>query len=150
MSHVRMRFAGFSRALRERSLPVDEHLVWYDTYTFESGYRGLSRFWEQKHRPDAILCCSDRIAFGVIRRAGELGLSIPNNFGVVGFNDDTMSSWPEFSLTSVRQPTAYMGEMAARMLLEQIESQAPPAVHKIQLLPELISRGTTRAAKRCP
>lgn len=147
LNHVRLRYQGYQRALREYGLPVEPSYCWNGEYTIEGGYRAMSAFQALPEIPDAVFTCNDRTAIGVLRRAQESGLSVPDELGIIGFNDDEEAAWPQINLTTVRQPVQYMGGLAAKILLEQIEQGGSAMPQKIQIYPQIIERGTTRALR---
>ena len=83
------------------------------------------RLLKSKDRPDGIFAVSDRVAIGVMEAARKLGLSMPDELAIVGFNDEPVASLIYPKLSSVRQPVLEMGRMSARLLIEQIESPGP-------------------------
>ncbi len=82
------------------------------------------------------------IAFGALDAARRLGLAVPGDLSVVGFDDIEMAGWEVLGLTTVRQPLERMATSAARLLLERIEQPALPT--REQVFPvELVRRATT-------
>lgn len=143
LNHVQLRINGYARALREFGLEADGRHIWHGGYSLMDGYQAATHFFSLDDRPDSVFCCSDYLAFGAYRKAQELGIPVPDAFGIVGFNDDEMAAWPQFNLTTIRQPADHIGMLAAKMLLEQIEAGPEAMPKKIQLYPQLITRGTT-------
>jgi DNA-binding LacI/PurR family transcriptional regulator len=92
-------------------------------------------------RPTALLCLSDRLAEGVLKVARRLGLRVPEDLSVIGF-DDAPYTAAVLDLTTVRQPHLRKGENAARVLLDQLNGSAT-AVSPQPLPTELIIRGST-------
>jgi DNA-binding LacI/PurR family transcriptional regulator len=97
-----------------------------------------------EHRPTAVFCCSDLMAVGVYDAAARLGLRVPQDVSVVGFDDIPEASWVSPPLTTVRQPIAELGAAAVRMLLRMpAGGEVPPP--RIELVTRLIERGSTAA-----
>ncbi|MBV0914015.1 LacI family DNA-binding transcriptional regulator [Anianabacter salinae] len=94
-------------------------------------------------RPDAVFVGNDHMAFAVMDalRTG-LGLSIPDDVAVVGYDDVPIAAWPAYDLTTVRQPVNRMVEATVEALLSRIEDVATP--RKIRIPGPLILRGSTR------
>ncbi len=112
-------------------------------YSFASGQAAMHALWAGEVRPDAIFLASDMMAFGAISTARiELGLSVPGDVSIVGFDDLPQAVWPVFDLTTVRQPQVAMTDAAAELLLAKIASQEQRA--RTILMPgDLIVRGST-------
>ncbi len=98
----------------------------------------------QKEVPDALFVANDHMAFGVLEvLRHELGLRVPEDVSVVGYDDAPMARWKTFDLTTVSQPLGEMVQATAKMLLDEI-ADSTRAPEKIQLPGELIVRGTAR------
>jgi DNA-binding LacI/PurR family transcriptional regulator len=93
--------------------------------------------------PDAIFVGNDHMAFGVIDALRGLGLSIPGDVSVVGYDDVPMAAWGAYDLTTLRQPVSRMVEATVDTLLAQIENPDRPA-QKIEIDGPLILRGSAR------
>jgi LacI family transcriptional regulator len=133
------RFSGYLKALKENGLKPDEELIKPGTYTEESGHQWGRRLMHQKNSPDAIFCGDDEIALGVIRAVEELGLSVPKDVAVVGFDDSNISSHPRIQLTTVSQDIRRMSITALDILVHKIEKPSKKKKHII-LQPNLIIR----------
>lgn len=114
---TRERGAGFLQALSKRGIELPATHIVEGGYTFESGVACAERLLALEPRPTAIFTLNDEMAAGVYKAAFKLGLSIPDELSVVGFDDSPLASrlWP--SLSSVRLPIRDMGAFAAAMLL---------------------------------
>jgi len=96
-----------------------------------------------RSRPQAIFVGNDHMAFAVMDTLRfELGLSVPDDIAVVGYDDVPMAAWPAYDLTTMRQPIGRMVEATVDTLLRQIEDPAAPQVHT-QISSPLILRGST-------
>ncbi|MGK5630733.1 LacI family DNA-binding transcriptional regulator [Streptomyces sp. URMC 123] len=92
----------------------------------------------------AVVCASDMMALGAVRAARGMGLEVPRDISVVGFDDSPLIAFTDPPLTTVRQPVTAMGQAAVRALLEEIGGT--PAPHsEFVFLPELVVRGSTAA-----
>ncbi|HXA29480.1 MAG TPA: LacI family DNA-binding transcriptional regulator [Candidatus Angelobacter sp.] len=141
VSPVRDRRSGFAGALAAAGRPLQRRLdtrcrsLRYDD-AFTCGLELLRR------GADAVFAIDDVMAAAVIAAALELGLSVPEDVGVVGYDDTPMAAWRTLSLTSVDQRTEEMGRAAADMLLHRIEH--PEAeVTSLTLAPRLVVRGSS-------
>lgn len=138
------RIAGYRRALADAGLPFDQTLVMTAGYTTELGRRAV---WEWlKHRagqllPDAVFCANDAVAIGCLEAFAELGLRVPEDISVAGFDDTYVARTIIPQLTSVRQPLRDMGARAVELLLERIEGTLPsgtsprPTVFPTEVVP---------------
>ncbi|MFD1719951.1 LacI family DNA-binding transcriptional regulator [Amnibacterium endophyticum] len=99
----------------------------------------------RRHRPTAVFCCNDLMAVGVCDAAASLGLRVPQDLSVVGFDDVPEAAWLTPQLTTVRQPTAELGAAAVRMLLRMSGDGSGPPPH-IDLATRLVERASTAAA----
>jgi DNA-binding LacI/PurR family transcriptional regulator len=110
------------------------------------GYEVTKKLFAASPRPDAVFCTSDILAFGALDAVREIGLRVPEDVSIVGFDDVPMASWPAFNLTTIRQPREKMVQATVDALLGHIERGVAP---KVRLVPgELILRGTVRASKK--
>jgi LacI family transcriptional regulator, galactose operon repressor len=123
------RLEGYYRALRESNLPYDEKLVVEGDYTEKGGY--LAGCELLKHKPEAIFASSDTMARGIIRAYQEAGFLVPQDIGVVGYDDVPLAISQAPMLTTVRQPISEAGAKAVEMLLDVIENGAYPPRHLV-------------------
>ena len=91
------------------------------------------------------MCASDPMALGAIRAARRLGLSVPGDVSVVGYDDSALMKFTEPPLTTVRQPIEAMGRMVIDLLVGQMAGQAVPH-DELRFEPELVVRGSTGPA----
>lgn len=138
----RDRLAGYQDALSGHGLDWAQVPVFQGTdSTAEEGEAGAAALLRCTPRPTGLLCLSDRLAEGALRAARRLGLRVPDDLSVVGF-DDALPTAAGLDLTTVRQPTRRKGEHAAHQLLALLNgtgSTDPPR----PLPTELIIRGST-------
>lgn len=141
---VRQRLDGYLHALAERGIPVDPRLICHCDYTISDGSRHMDALLALPEPPDAVFCCSDASALGACKSADEHGYHIPEQIGIVGFNDDEIAGIPQVSLTTIGQPRRQIGQLAAQMIINMIENKEDWHPQKVLLSPELIVRSTTR------
>ncbi len=118
-----MRFEGFESAMAKAGLSVDPNFVAQGYFTYRSGFDAAERLLSHKTRPTAIFASNDDMAAGAVATVHRLGLDVPDQITIVGFDDTAMASsvWPE--LTTVRQPISDMAGLSLRLLLEQIKAR---------------------------
>jgi LacI family transcriptional regulator len=111
------RLAGFREALAARGVPFPSELVVEGGYTYESGVAGGEKLLALEPRPTAIFASNDEMAAGVYRVANRLGLSIPGDVSIVGFDDGPLAARLLPSLTTIRLPIRELGRLAANKIL---------------------------------
>jgi LacI family transcriptional regulator len=120
-STSRDRTAGFLEVLGEAGVEVDAALVREGPYSHQCGYQHARELLRREDAPTAVFCGNDIIGFGAVDAARSLGVDVPTDVSILGFDDVPMAAWEVFQLTSVRQPLGEMARAAARMLVERIE-----------------------------
>ncbi|CAL4866579.1 Catabolite control protein A [Asticcacaulis sp. MM231] len=117
-----IRYDGFEAAMKKAGLEIDQSFVGQGYFTYRSGFDAAERLFSHKTRPTAIFASNDDMAAGAVAAAHRLGLEVPDQVTVVGFDDTAMASsvWPE--LTTVRQPISDMAGLSVRLLLDQIKA----------------------------
>lgn len=139
----RDRLAGYRDALAARGLDWSDVPVFHGTdSTPDEGAAGAAALLTRFPRPTALLCLSDRLAEGAVRAARHLGLRVPGDVSVAGF-DDAEPTAAALDLTTVRQPHRAKGEQAARALLDLLSGSAP-VTEPLPLPTDVIVRGSTR------
>jgi len=133
---ARERGGGFVETLRRRGVRISPKYIAEGGYTFESGVACAERLLALNPRPTAIFTLNDEMAAGVYKAAYRLGLRIPEQLSVVGFDDSPIASrlWP--SLTTVRLPIRDMGLRAAALLLHDPSVAQNP----VTFIPHLVVR----------
>ena len=134
---------GFVQRIEERGGKIVAQVS--SDFGFDSGRAGLYKLWEATVRPTAVFCASDLIAFGAMDAARhDLGLGVPRDIAIAGFDDLPAARWPSYDLTTIRQPVEAMAELALDLLMEGIGSTS--ARPQTLLVPgELIVRSSTAA-----
>lgn len=121
------RMAGVIGALDEAGLRLDGNLCQRGDFSYRSGMVAAEALLTGRERPSAIIACNDDMAAGALASALRLGLSVPRDLSVTGFDDSALASimWPP--LTTVRQPLAEMAGVAVDLLLGMSRGDAGPA-----------------------
>jgi LacI family repressor for deo operon, udp, cdd, tsx, nupC, and nupG len=137
---------GFVHALVQ-SLGMDEAEAaeWIEDglYSVEGGEAAARRLLERG--ATAIACGSDMMALGAVRSARDLGLDVPGDVSVVGFDDSNLIQFLDPPLTTIRQPVLTMGAAAVSYLVDAIDGQPVPSL-EYMFKPELVLRGSTGPA----
>lgn len=122
------RVAAFIKAHEDAGIPFDEKNIYPAYATDESAYYvALEMLRQPVHiRPSAVYCFNDSVAFGLLKAAKELGISVPKELSVIGFDDVREAAASSPPLTTIRQPLREIGERAVEILIglitETIES----------------------------
>jgi LacI family transcriptional regulator len=141
------RYRGYADALLVAGIRPDPALVAPSGFNRQGGAHAATRLLAATPRPTAIVAGADPIALGAIDAARALGLSIPDDVSVVGFDDLPQAAHSDPPLTTVRQPLHDMGRAGTRALLSLIANQ-PLATDGIRLPTTLIVRATTAPPPR--
>ena len=138
-SNGRDRLQGYKQAMKDLGLPVREDWIVYGDFDQETAFRESLRLFEGGRRPTAIFCSDDYMAIGVVKRIQDLGLRVPGDVAVVGFDDIEAASYVQPALTTIRQPMVELGRTSVDMLLDLIDGKQKAPVRR--LLPtELVRR----------
>jgi alanine racemase len=136
------RLRGYLGALAARGLDLPAGWLVAGPPTIEGGIAALQRAWRDGRRPTGVLAMSDAMAIGVLRAAAELGLRVPGDLSVVGFDDIDFSQHTDPPLTTVHQPIRRKGESAVQLLLSAIE-RGDPGPGQPRLETRLVIRGSS-------
>ncbi len=118
----RDRERGFREQLAVSGVEFDEALRRVGQFSHHSGYQWCLDLLASKQRPTAVFAANDVVAFGALDAARRVGVRVPEELSIVGFDDIDMAGWEGFNLTTVRQPLVEMGRAAAHLLIERVES----------------------------
>lgn len=135
---VRERQAGFTRAMAEAGLATRPEWLLLGEYSRAYGAEAAQTVLRGPDRPSAILACSDYLAIGVLQTVRQLGLSVPDDLSLVGFDDMAFAELVDPPLTTIRQPVAEMGRLAFERLLARINKSESEA--EVRLPVALVSR----------
>lgn len=139
--HSRDRMFGYRLALRAAGLRFDESLVFHAEFSMEDGGHAAASALSLPSPPTALFCFSDLMAIGAIQKLQGMGLRVPDDVSVAGFDDIDFAAFASPPLTTVRQPTLEMGETAMRLLHQRINGSAE--IETVTLPVELMIRGST-------
>jgi LacI family transcriptional regulator len=145
-----LRYKGYAHAMKTHGLTIDKDLIHTGDFTFATGVEGAHQVLSRHTRPTAVFASNDDMALGVLAAAQRLGLTVPGDLSIAGFDDSNAAGlvWPP--LTTVRQPMYEMARLAVEMLIgpsRRDDAQTPePALslHRV-LAHELVVRDSTSA-----
>ncbi|MDH3228924.1 MAG: substrate-binding domain-containing protein [Alphaproteobacteria bacterium] len=137
------RAVGVREALARRGLRLEDGRLIEEPYGVSEGRDGLRAVLAgpPEQRPTAVICGNDLLAFGAIFEAAAMGLDVPGDLSVVGFDDAELSSHIPPGLTTMHVPSGEMGALAADYLVNRIEGK--PARHRTRVEVRLVVRGST-------
>ena len=137
------RLQGLRTAMDEAGLPVREEWIVEGDYDCPGGIRALRRLMQLPVRPTALFVCNDMMALGVISEAAKMGLRIPEDLSIVGYDDIYIARYMTPALTTVHQSTSEIAAMAVDTLIERLTSKRDKG-RVIRVEPRLVERESVR------
>jgi LacI family transcriptional regulator len=132
LSNFNNRLQGYLAALRANKIPIDNELIYSGDLSIQCGIESVEYFFGLKEIPDAVFAAEDFSALGIIKGLKDRKVNMPNDFGVIGFANETFGEHISPSLSSVDQQTVEMGKTAAGLLIKMINSSKTETIQKIQ------------------
>ncbi|WP_170333939.1 LacI family DNA-binding transcriptional regulator [Ruegeria arenilitoris] len=124
---ARLRIEGIRDAARQNGLSLSNLTILDPPYQIENGAEAFSKLMSQGIRPKVILCGNDVLAVGALHRARDMGLKVPKDVSVTGFDDIELARVAAPALTTVHVPHREMGRRAAAALVDMLENRTPGA-----------------------
>lgn len=122
--YARKRQEGFLEALKHANIdPIPSLIVQLPEFSYDAAVSVATQLLSMDKRPDAIFAVSDVFAVAAIKAAKRIGIKIPNDLGIIGFDNTDISIMCEPALTTVKQPQFQLGFLACEMLIEQIRDE---------------------------
>lgn len=143
----KQRAQALRAGLRRHQIPLPRAMVRPAPFDHDAGCRAALELLEQDPRPTAIVCGNDVLALGALSAARALGIRVPDDLTVIGFDDIRLASWPLVDLTTVRCDLEAMAATAVEMLQSQILGGAQRAATVRQPV-SLVLRGTHATTDR--
>ena len=141
----RQREQGYRQAISGAALALDEALILPGRYSSESGHERTFRLiqlaTQLKEAPTALFCANDEIAVGAMSALSDMGLRVPEDVSIIGFDDSSAASALRPALTTIRQPFQELASRAVEMLLAQIQGRET-AEKRVLLPASLVVRDT--------
>jgi LacI family transcriptional regulator len=141
------RLEGYQDALQDNKIKTNKQLILDGEYSFDSGVKGAKKLLNRKNRPTAIFASNDEMAAGALFAARLMGISIPEELSIVGFEDSPFSrqTWPK--LTTAHQPNKFIAQQAASLLISKVQGQSEAQMEAKNIMksfsPELVVRDST-------
>ncbi len=133
------RYRGYLKAIQDSGLSFENGLVEEGFFREDVGHQLAKRLMSTSNPPDAILCGDDEIAMGAMRALDDMGLRVPDDVALIGFDDSRISSHPRIQLTTISQDVKKMGSLATEIVIRRIEGRSSD-YERIILKPNLIIR----------
>jgi DNA-binding LacI/PurR family transcriptional regulator len=145
---VERRLRGYRQVLADAGIELTRAAVVAGRASIDGGESAFQRAWGFGLRPTAVLAMSDAMAIGTMRAARQLGLRVPDDLSVVGFDDIDLAALVDPTLTTVHQPIRQKGVDAVRLLLSEMELRPGHQPDHLRLETRLIVRGSSGPAPR--
>ena len=138
------RLEGYRSVLHQAEIPIYAEYIVEGDFQVGSGRELASRLLTLEDPPTAIFASNDMMAIGALHTAKKLGVHVPEDLSLVGFDNIFLSSLVDPALTSVAQPAYRLGELAVEKLISRINGEETAAYSEICLPTELVVRSSTR------
>ncbi len=143
----RDRERGFRAALTTAGVPLPDDVIRRGSYTVETGHPAMRELMALADPPTAVVCFNDLVAIGALNAAVALGLQVPRDVSLTGWDDLPMASWDICRLTTVRQSMNEMARAAARLIVERVEGRSGADPRHVRFTPEIVLRATLGAPR---
>lgn len=137
------RINGYKKALEDYNIEYCEDKIILGISTIDDSYEAAGRLIEQHKEAMGIFCINDYVAIGVLRAIYDRNIQIPQQAGVVGYDDIEVASFLRHKLTTVKQDRYHIGSEATRQLINIIEKSEKEEMYQDIIEPKLIIRETT-------
>lgn len=137
------RLDGYRSAMNSAGLTIENDWVRFGDFHVEGGRTQALHLLDRPDRPTAIFAGSDLQALGALEAARSLGLSVPEDVSIVGYDDIPLSRWVSPRLTTVHQPLRQMGVEAAKLVLSAARGEDAPGSARMDLATSLVVRDST-------
>ncbi|MBU0464972.1 MAG: LacI family transcriptional regulator [Proteobacteria bacterium] len=138
------RWHGYRQCLKNHGIPYDKDLLAQTDYSLTGGRDSVKKLLSLQNPVTAVFCSNDYLALGAMKGARELGLNLPTDLSIVGFDDIQIASYVIPELTTIHQPAYEMGKLGAQLLFQRIGNQSKP--EQLMLESSLIVRESTTKA----
>lgn len=142
------RMEGYHRALKQNKIKFDKDLVMHCDFNQQYAYEATKELLSMKKRPDAIFTISDRMAIGAMLAIKEKKLQMPFDIGLVGFNNEPVTSLVTPSVSSVEMYAFDIGKATAKLFIEALHTEEDMSGKEIIIKPKLVVRQSS--SKKSP
>ena len=134
------RMEGFLQTLKQNKIRCEKDFIIHCDFNQQYAYEATKELLSMKHRPDAIFTISDRMAIGAMLAIKEKGLQMPHDIGLVGFNNEPVTSLVTPRISSVEMYAFEIGKATAKLFIEMLQSDADMSDQEIVIKPKLFIR----------
>ncbi|MEO6541147.1 MAG: substrate-binding domain-containing protein, partial [Ferruginibacter sp.] len=113
---------GYLSALKKHDIKIDQDLIIHCDFNQDYAFFATEELLAMKKKPDAIFTISDRMAIGAMLAIKKKGLKMPQDIGLVGFNDEPILSLVSPAISSVEQPSFELGKITAKLFIETMHN----------------------------
>jgi len=138
------RWCGYKKCLKDHGILYDADLLVQTSYRLMGGKEGFKKLFSLEKLPTAVFCSNDILAIGAIDGARQLGLRVPQDVSIIGFDDMQISSFISPTLSTITQATYEMGRLGAEVLINRIEDKHQKPVHKFLDIKLVVRESTSR------
>lgn len=138
------RMDGYLKALKDNKMKIDKDLIIHCDFNQDYAYLATKELLAMKRRPDAIFTISDRMAIGAMLAIKEKRLNMPLDIGLVGFNNEPVTSLVTPMISSVEQPAFEIGKQTAKLFIELMHGNVDLSDREIVLKPKLFIRESSQ------
>ncbi len=135
------RWQGYRKCLEDNGLDYDPKFLVQSPFELEKGKEGIAQLLSRKDKPTAVFCSNDYLAIGALNGAFEMGVQVPDDISIIGFDDIPLASYLRPTLSTIRQPAYQMGAEGAAMLMQRIAEPLEKPTHRLLDL-ELVIRNS--------
>ncbi|WP_104040304.1 substrate-binding domain-containing protein [Vibrio hyugaensis] len=140
---AQMRYEGYKRAMIEADLEFNANWIVESDFECEGGYQAFKKMAARGMLPSSIFVSNDMMAMGVINAANELGIQIPEQLSIIGYDDIHIAKFMSPSLTTIHQPKYRLGQAAVETLLRKLNDKSDES-QVVQLEPTLVERKSVK------
>ncbi len=141
---AQMRYEGYKRAVIEAGLSFNANWIVESNFECEGGYQAFKKMIERGPLPSSIFVSNDMMAMGVLNAANELGIEVPEQLSIIGYDDIHIAKYMSPSLTTIHQPKHSLGQAAVETLLRKLNEKTQET-QVVQLEPTLVERMSVKS-----
>ena len=137
------RFQGYKEMMEKNNLPIDEDIILRGYYEEALAYSEMRSMLSSGIKlPDAMFCANDEMAWGCIQALQDVGIKVPEDVSVIGYDDSTLSAYYGVPLTTVHSPIVEMGSASANELFRLLNSEGDKSGTVTKLSPTMVYRSS--------